>query len=122
MRKISKWYPPRIAAKTKCKVDEALYKCSKCGTFCYEGKSQKNYDKYVEKYPDNIILFEPPQLDHILAVIDPLVGYSGLDSYAERLFVPEEYWRCLCSNCHGKKTLHENKVRTKVRKSKKENT
>jgi hypothetical protein len=56
------------------------------------------------------------QMDHIDPVVDPLVGWQGLDSFAERLLCePEGYWR-ICKTCHKNKTLVENQIRKENKK------
>lgn len=112
-RRLSLSWRPRQIAKDKCKVAPALHKCSKCGNLCYEGKSEKNYQAYLEQFPNDVILFEGIKMDHIAPVIDPIAGFEGWDKFFEGLFCEEANFRGLCSVCHDKKSSQEDKIRGK---------
>jgi len=47
------------------------------------------------------------QVDHILAVVDPLIGFVSWDEFINRLFCPKENLQVLCVDCHLKKTKGE---------------
>lgn len=110
-RKLSLSWEPRQQAKNECKVDSALHRCSKCGTLCYEGSSEKNYEAFVEKYSPETVLFDGIKLDHINPVVDPLVGFQDWDKFYEGLFCAKDNFRGICSLCHDKKSATENKIR-----------
>ena len=110
-RRLSLSWEPRTRAKNSCKVDSALHRCTKCGTLCYEGSSDKNYEAYVEKYAPEIVLYEGIKMDHINPVVDPLEGSSTWDNFYENLFCAEDNYRGLCDPCHDTKTSQENKLR-----------
>jgi 5-methylcytosine-specific restriction endonuclease McrA len=57
-------------------------------------------------------------VDHINAVIDPRVGKTTLDDYANRLFCGTIGLQILCKPCHSVKSKLENAVRRKVKKEK----
>lgn len=57
-------------------------------------------------------------VDHIIPVVDPKVGFSTFDDYVERLFVEEEGWQILCIECHNVKTKEETDIRTETRRNK----
>lgn len=119
-RKISRYWTPRNTAKEKCKIDVKLYECSKCGKYCYEGESKKNFAKYVEKYPDKEVSMERFDMDHIVPVVDVYSTSHDWNEYYQRLFCPEDNYRGLCSTkCHAEKTKAENKVRLAVKYGKK---
>lgn len=118
-RRISLGWAPRVAAKKKCKVDSALFRCQKCGTLVYEGVSLLHFVQHQEKYPDNIIIMERFQLDHILSVVALDGSEHSWDVYYKRLFCEEDNYRGLCSICHKKKSKIENEIRKKNKYGKK---
>lgn len=110
-RKVSRFSPARQAVKKAAKVDKALYRCSKCGVFCYEGQSATSFAAYKEKYPDNEIRQEFLDIDHIITVV-PLAGWDDWNGFYERLECDEINLRALCSSvCHKEKTSKERKIR-----------
>lgn len=113
LRKINRnYWGPRKAAKLKCKVNKALYKCEECGVLVYEGKSAVSYFNYVEMYAPKEVRMERFDMDHTQPVVDPAVGFVDWNTYMDRLFCPEENWKGLCSEvCHKAKTKAETKVR-----------
>lgn len=110
-RKISLGWKPRLEAKSECKVDKALYKCSKCGTLVYEGTSPVTFVKYEEQYSKFKVVMERFDLDHI----EPVVPTDGSDHdwnvYYSRLFCDKVNYRGLCSTCHKAKSRFENTQR-----------
>lgn len=56
------------------------------------------------------------EVDHILPVVDPTVGFVDWDTFISRLFSPEENYQLLCQGCHKAKTNAEKKLK-KERKS-----
>ena len=110
-RKISRWNPARQNVKKACKLDKALFQCSKCGNLCYEGKSSKTFKEYQAKYAPLEVRQEFLDIDHISTVV-PLTGWDSWDGFIERLFCGEENLRGLCSTvCHAKKTKAEKSIR-----------
>lgn len=69
--------------------------------------------------PEKLYREKSIKMDHIEPVVDPLVGYKDLETYADRMFCGEENFQRLCQDCHDKKTATESGVRAKSRKSKK---
>jgi hypothetical protein len=112
-RRLSLSWEPRTRAKAQCKVAPALHRCSKCGVLCYEGKSDKNYEAYVEQFSDEVVLFEGIKMDHIQPCIDPVDGFTGWDDFYKGLFCEEINYRGLCSPCHDVKSSQENQIRGK---------
>lgn len=109
-RRISQSWAPRNIAKDKAKIAPALHRCDKCGNMCYEGESENNYQKYLDQFPDKIILFEPIHMDHIKPVVD-INGWTTWEDFFESLFCPEDNFRALCPPCHEIKTSNENSHR-----------
>ena len=77
----------------------------------YDGKSEKNFDNFKQKYPD--IVMEKPELDHILEVVDKVNGWQGWDVFIERLFCGPEDLLVLCKSCHKKVSREEMNERKK---------
>ena len=113
LRKASFAHKPRNEVKEKCKIDAALYECQHCKTYVYEGESQKNYVKYLEKYPNNTVIMQVFHMDHVNPVIDPNSGWVSWDSVINRMFCGHDGWQGLCPSCHKIKTDDENKLRKK---------
>lgn len=53
------------------------------------------------------------QVDHILPVVDPKVGFIGWDSFIDRIFCEIENLQVLCKPCHKVKTEEEKAERKK---------
>jgi 5-methylcytosine-specific restriction endonuclease McrA len=56
------------------------------------------------------------QVDHIVPVLDPRLGFVNFDVYVARLFCSLENLQVLCKPCHKIKTNQENEVRRYVRR------
>lgn len=52
-------------------------------------------------------------VDHIIPVVDPLVGFIDWNTYIDRLFCSKENLQVLCSECHNKKTNEERNAKSK---------
>jgi len=93
LRRASYRYPPRNQAKIASRRARGEYECSQCHG-----------------------LFGPKeiQLDHIVPVI-PIEGFTGWDTYVERLFCELEGYQVLCKDCHSTKTIEENKKRKEIK-------
>jgi len=89
IRKTWLFSPLRREIVKRAKVDK-YYRCEKCKGMC-----------------DKI------QIDHILPVIDPEVGWQGYNSFIERTFCDPANLQALCKKCHIQKTKKENKSRKK---------
>ncbi len=53
------------------------------------------------------------QVDHVLPVVDPKVGFIGWDSFIDRIFCEIENLQVLCKPCHKVKTEEEKAERKK---------
>jgi 5-methylcytosine-specific restriction endonuclease McrA len=51
------------------------------------------------------------QVDHILPIVDPEIGFISWDEFIKNLFCPSNNLQVLCVSCHKQKTLLENKAR-----------
>jgi hypothetical protein len=83
MRKTSMGHKPRTDAKNACKIDKATYQCNLCDQIIYEGKSQKNFEKLQETYPD--IIMDKFHMDHIQPVVMRGNLRRTLRSYKKRI-------------------------------------
>jgi len=90
LRSASFRWRPRGEALKLARVERGKYKCASCQD-----------------------LFGPKEiiLDHIDPVVDPKVGFTGWDSYIERLFCDVDGFQVLCNTCSDAKTLIEDKMR-----------
>lgn len=50
------------------------------------------------------------QVDHIEAVIDPLIGFVSWDDTINRMFCEKENLQVLCMDCHVNKTAEEKRI------------
>lgn len=87
-------------AKTEKRINPAsgrmaqFYKCNAC---------EKEYtNKDVE-------------VDHIIPVVDPAVGFVDWNTFIERMFCDRVNYQVLCKPCHKKKTKEESQTGQKVR-------
>jgi len=55
-------------------------------------------------------------VDHRTPVVDPTTGFTGWDSYVNRLFTTSENLQILCLECHKAKSGKENKIRRSRKK------
>lgn len=55
------------------------------------------------------------EVDHIVPVVDPVVGFTTWDNYIARLFCSTDNLQVLCKPCHKAKTLCEKKQRTQTK-------
>lgn len=94
LRRISFAWPPRKEAIKKARISRGKYKCASC-----EG------------------VFGPKQiqLDHIIPVIDPHVGWVDYNTFIERLLCEESNYQVLCKSCHDWKTTREDLIRTQTK-------
>lgn len=117
-RRLSGSWEPRNSAKAKAWVAPALHRCAKCGSLNYEGDSQKNFDKYVKQFPNDVVNFDGIEVDHIIPVVS-VTGWTNWDDFFESLFCPEDNFRCLCNKCHSAKSANENSHRAQAKKARK---
>ena len=102
LRAASRRWPPKFKAlkeafvgrKTNKKTGKLAmhYKCAKC---------KKHF------------VAADVQVDHVLPVVDPKVGFIGWDSFIDRIFCEIENLQVLCKPCHKVKTEEEKVERKK---------
>jgi 5-methylcytosine-specific restriction endonuclease McrA len=47
------------------------------------------------------------EVDHIIPVVDPKVGFVDWNTFIERLFTERDNFQTLCKPCHKKKSRAE---------------
>lgn len=104
----------------KAKRAPATFECKECNYWCYEGKSEKNFEKLKEEFPSEKIKMEATRDDHIDPIISVKEGFVDWNNLVERMFCPEENWQKLCKTCHDIKTKKETQERKEWRKKRKE--
>jgi 5-methylcytosine-specific restriction endonuclease McrA len=102
LRAASRRWPPKFKAlkeafvgrKTNKKTGKLAmhYKCAKC---------KKHF------------VAADVQVDHVLPVVDPKVGFVGWDSFIDRIFCEIENLQVMCKPCHKVKTELEKLERKK---------
>lgn len=82
-------------------------------------KARKAIGRYECNKCKNLFSDKDGQLDHINPVVEPLIGFVDLNTFASRLFCDESNLQFLCTGCHSEKTQVENKVRRAYKKENK---
>lgn len=116
-RKLSGSWEPKQNVKKRAQVAPALHRCSKCGSLNYEGESEKNYQKYVEQFPNDVVNFDGIEMDHIRPVVK-ITGWTSWEDFFDSLFCDEDGYRPLCHQCHLAKSRSEEVHRRAARKKK----
>lgn len=99
LRRVWLTWPERTTVVNRCKVyiHEGTYKngkermrvykkCENCGKLCADGDYQVN---------------------HIIPVIDPAVGFVDWNTYIERLLCSSDNLNLLCTECHDEETKRQ---------------
>lgn len=110
LRRASGRWKPKTLALSNARIEKGVYRCAKCEqavpvTKVVDGKRVK----WVE-------------VDHLIPVVPPDVGFTTWDSFIERLFVEVEGLRVLCRDCHSEVTKEQNDVAKQRRSAEKERT
>jgi len=113
LRKIHLHCKQRQKAKARTKIDAALFKCETptCNIAIYEGASEKNLQKLVEKYPEYEVISGRIECNHLEAVVEPKRGFADWNTYIERLWCSAEDYSVICKSCHEKETEKHTKER-----------
>lgn len=85
----------RTIAMTWARVSRGKYNCAKCN---------KTFGR------------KEIQVDHLIPVVDPLIGFVDWETYINRLFVDAAGLQILCKPCHKEKSKSENEIRREVKK------
>ena len=96
-----KWYPRNIAKKL-ARVENPTFTLEKENDRCRIGYRCNDCQGI---YRNNNI-----NLDHIVPVVSPDVGFETFDKYIERLYTGVDGWQVLCKECHKIKTFLEKQL------------
>lgn len=121
LRKLSYIWKPVQDVKKRAKKAPATYECESCHYWCYEGSSEKNFDKLTEEFPSQKFKMEKANVDHKNPVRSVEEGFVDWNTFIERMFCDEDNLKLLCKTCHKEKTKLETKERVKYRKIRKDN-
>ncbi len=91
------FWPGRLEAKRRTKVPNKTgwYKCENC-------KQER----------------EKIQIDHIIPVVLPEIGFVDWNTYIASKFVEADKLQGLCHECHKQKSQSENKKRREIKRGK----
>lgn len=70
--------------------------CASCGNWCFEADVE---------------------MDHVVPVVDPAVGFVSWDEKIERMYPEIEGYQALCPDCHTAKTKAERAIATERRRN-----
>ena len=107
LRAASVRWPPKYAVKKAARIERGIYRC-------------EGYKRRSHKVPAS--LPAPPgrkrrinnvQVDHIVPIVDPTVGFVSWDEVIKRMFVEAEGLQVLCHECHKRKTQDEKELKKK---------
>lgn len=121
LRRLSYQRKEYSQAKNRAKVDKAVFKCESCKQLMYDGKSQKSFDNLKEKY--DTIIWEVPELDHNVPVVEPKRGFVTWDEYLDRLFCGPDDLTVMCKSCHkkvSKEEMNERKIEGSLKRKSQE--
>lgn len=98
LRRASGRWKPKSEVLRKARVSKGVYLCEGCGehvpvTKVIDGKRVKNVE-----------------VDHVIPVVDPDVGFTTWDDFIRRLFVEEDGLRVLCRDCHAGVTQQQTDI------------
>jgi hypothetical protein len=112
INKLRRQWPPIIATKKRAKIGPELYKCEECEQIIYSG--DRSIDVIRLDHPNAIV--DSIAIDHKIPVM-PVEGKKlDWNEYIKSVFCDTSNLQALCSSCHSKKTLGENKERRENRK------
>lgn len=93
-------WPPKYLVVNEAKTEKKINK--KTGRLAQHFKCNSCQEEFTQK---------DVQVDHIIPVIDPVIGFTDWNDYIENLFCGKENLQLLCKPCHAKKTLEERGVK-----------
>jgi len=106
LRAGSRRWPPRFETLNEAKTEKKInvltgrlaqhFRCASCGG----------------EFPAKQV-----NVDHILPVVDPVVGFVDWNTFVENLYCEKENLQVLCSGCHTEKTKTEKDVKPRKTKT-----
>lgn len=94
LRRASRFWNPSNACIEKTKITRGVHICPSCKKACRRKDMKK---------------------DHIDPVI-PTSGFTSWDDVINRMFIEEDGWQAICTECHDIKTKKENEERKALKK------
>ncbi len=101
LRQGSRKWPPKYRTLERACVGRKVNKAT--------GRLAKHYTcaGCLGEFPASAV-----QVDHIIPVVDPELGFTTWDDIIERMFCDSCNLQVLCKDCHDIKTAKEREVRT----------
>ena len=100
LRNATRRYPPKYECLNEAKTEK---------------KTNTKTGRLAQHYRCACCRFDFPatgvQVDHILPVVDPEVGFTTWDEYLSRLFCPKDNLQVLCIECHNAKSTLEKETK-----------
>lgn len=90
LRRASSRWAPKYACKKAARIARNSYRCCSCH----------------KTFPNTEI-----QIDHIIPVVDPVIGFTTWDDFIARLFVEIDGFRAICADCHSQVTAKQREIR-----------
>lgn len=90
LRRASGRWAPKGDAKAAARTSRNAYRCCSC---------------------HKIVTNTEIQIDHIIPVVDPVIGFKTWDDFIARLFVEVDGFRALCTDCHSQVTAKQREIR-----------
>lgn len=94
-------------------VKAGLFICEECETIQPASIVPPEGSKSKKKRIKNKIA------DHIIPIVDPIIGFAGYDEWVKRCFIERDGYACLCHLCHQKKCSEESRIRREAKKKEK---
>lgn len=96
LRAASRRYPPKFETLNEAKTEKKTN--AKTGRLAQHYLCKKCKQEYVAA---------DVQVDHIIPVVDPVLGFANWDNYINRLFCSKDNLQVLCLTCHQLKSNEE---------------
>lgn len=112
LRRMSLRYPPANRARNRTK--EVYFILSK------KGKSLRRVKFTCEICGTKDLKSKEVELDHIVPLVDPKIGFTDWNTYLEKYLIQEADFQLICIPCHRIKTAKETEQRVETRELKKE--
>jgi 5-methylcytosine-specific restriction endonuclease McrA len=106
LRDRSRWWKPKQKAKRAARLPKK-YPDPKTGRIVFHSTCAGCGEKCPEK---------DVQMDHIVPIVDPAIGFVSWDVYIERMFIEDGY-QALCPTCHKEKTARERAISTERKRN-----
>lgn len=102
LRSASMKWPPKNEVKKKARTRRGYYICNGC---------KQEVPATLPPNPGNKRRINNAVVDHIIPVVDPILGFTSWDDTIKRMFCEESGLQVLCHDCHAEKTKQEKQLR-----------